>query len=134
MRVDENAVRASELLEDPLGRGYSSMSDQEAADSLNVVNRTRIRASMSGDEFFQATDEAEFMGLTDAKRALWLSFCARAAIDPGAAASTAFVKFIFGAGSATVSALATRRTEVVSRAIELGIRSTAGLVEDSRAA
>ena len=128
------SVLSDEIANDPLGRGYAGMTNQEAADSLNAVNRTRIRASMSGDEVFQATDAAEFGALTDAKRALWLSFCARAAIDPGAAANVAFVKFIFGAGSATVSALATRRTEVVSRAIELGIRSTAGLVEDARAA
>ncbi len=37
---------ASELLDDPLGRGYASMSDREAVDSLNAANRA-IRVSVS---------------------------------------------------------------------------------------
>ena len=38
----------TELTEDPLALGYSGMTDQEVADSLNAVNRQRNRTSMTG--------------------------------------------------------------------------------------
>jgi hypothetical protein len=67
----------TELTTDPLTRGYSGMTDQQAADDLNTVYRTRDRGSMLGDEIFAATDNAEFVGLSDHKQQLWnpLVFC-----------------------------------------------------------
>jgi hypothetical protein len=38
-----------ELLSDPLGRGYSGMSDQEAADDLNTAYRSRDRRDQTWD-------------------------------------------------------------------------------------
>lgn len=35
------AILSAELTTDPLGRGYAEMSDQQAADSLNAVDRVR---------------------------------------------------------------------------------------------
>ena len=42
-------ILKAELTNDPLALGYSTMSDQQAADSLNTVNRT-VLASVIGQE------------------------------------------------------------------------------------
>jgi len=111
----------AELRDDPLERGYSGMTDAEAAADLNSEYRTRQLDSVSGDECFSATDPTEFGGLTDHKQDVWVSFCGRDSIDPFGAANVEFVKWIFGAQSETVSNLAALRTEAQSRADELGL-------------
>lgn len=129
-----DALRA-ELTTDPLARGYAGMTAEQAAASLNVADRSRIRTSMSGDEVFQATVAAEFNALTvnSGKQTMWLSFCARSSIDPAGVANVAFVQFIFGAGSSTVIALNALRQESISRATELGLEHIeAGHVEEVR--
>lgn len=112
---------------DPLGRGYSSMNDEEVATDLNTEYRNRNRTSLSGDDVFSATDAAEFAALdqgagndADIKN-LWLAFCARDSIDPFGAANVAFVQWIFGGGSTTISNLQALRVEPQSRASELGL-------------
>lgn len=114
-------VLRAELTADPLARNYASMTPAQAAASLNQGNRTRIRRVMSGDEVFQQTNATEWGDLTDAKRQMWVSFCSRQNIDPAAAANVAFVQFIFGTNSATVTALGAARQESISRATELGL-------------
>ena len=44
------AVLANELTNDPLARGYASMTDAEAAARLNTANRTVNRDKFSGDQ------------------------------------------------------------------------------------
>ena len=127
------ALIAAELTNDPLVRGYSGMSDEQVAGSLNAVNRTKNLASFSGDELFAATDGTEFAALTDAKKQLWVSFCGRDSISPFGASNVAFVQWVFGGGSTTVSSLSALRTETVSRAVELGIGFVSpGSVQEAR--
>ena len=124
---------SGELAADPLGRGYATMSDSEAADDLNTENRTVHRSSLSGDEMFGATDATEWSGLTDLQKQLWMAFCGRDSVDPYGSANVAFVQAIFGGGSATVAALAAMRDRTVSRATELGIgRVLTGYVTKAR--
>lgn len=108
----------TELLAGHPTTGAYNVDDQLAADELNAVNRTINKASLSGDEIFNATDNTEFGALTDHKRVLWVSFCGKS-INPFAAANVAFVQWIFGGGSTTVSNLAALRVTNVSRAKEL---------------
>lgn len=108
-------------LTDPLGRGYSDMTDAEVADDLNTEYRTRDVQSLSGDQCFQATDATEFSNLTDHKQNLWLAFCGRNSIDPWAGENVDFVKHIFGDSATTVSNLGDLRTENCTRAEELGL-------------
>lgn len=122
----------SEITVDPLRRGYSTMTDQQIVDSLNAVNRTRNRTSITGDELFSATDEVEYIALSSSDRLLWVSFCGRDSIDPFGKANVAFVKDLFGNGSATVLAMAGDRVESVSRADELGVRVGIGLAQEAR--
>lgn len=134
MNDQQYAILADELTNDPEGIGYAGMDDVQAQDALNLVNRTRVRASMSGDEVYTATDSAELASLTDTELNLWLSMCARLSIDPGATANVQTLRRIFGGpASATEGALSILRSETVSRAAELGLPGvTAGDVEYAR--
>lgn len=128
------AIKA-ELDADPLARGYSGMTDAEAASSMmDTIDRTVNREEISGDDAFGATDDNEFVGLSNIKKQLWLAFCARDAIDPFRAANVAFVRYIFGNTSDTVSNLQGVRTQTTNRAIELGLgRVRAGDIAQARA-
>jgi hypothetical protein len=125
---------SSELSGDPLTRGYSGMTDQEAADDLNTVYRTRPRSTMNGDEIFAATDNAEFVGLTDHKQQLWVSFTSKDIINAYDATNINFVDYIFGPGSDTKTTLAGIRAVDISRSteIELGKDPNAGHVQYAR--
>jgi hypothetical protein len=128
------SVLSEELANDPLGRGYSTMTDIEAAADLNTEYRTRTKTSMSGDEVFVNTDATEFAGLTDHQRLAWLSWSGKDSIDPGNEVNVEFVKWIFGASSTTVSNLAAARVENITRATELGLgRVREGEIQMARA-
>jgi hypothetical protein len=110
---------SDELTNDPLARGYGAMTDAQARDSLNTVDRTKNKDLLAGDEMFSATDSGEWAALTDHKQSLWMDLCGRESINPFGAANLALVTSIFGAGP-TLNALAALRVEDVSRAGELG--------------
>jgi hypothetical protein len=111
----------TELISDPLTRGYAGMTDEQAAADLNTVYRSRARTSMNGDEIFSATDNAEFAGLTDHKQQLWVSFCGKDIINAYDATNIDFVDHIFSPASTTKSTLSALRDEDISRAAELGL-------------
>ena len=115
------AALKAEITTDPLARGYSGMTDQQVVDSLHVQDRSQNLASLTGDVMFQQTDATEFAALTDVKKQLWLAMCGRSDIDPFAPANVAFVQWVFGAGSATITALSAARKTTVDRATELGL-------------
>ena len=111
----------AELRDDPAGIGYAAMSDQQALDTLKAATVERIRSSMSGNELFVATVPAEFGAMTVERRQLWIAFCSGSTIDPSHATVVEFVKWIFGAESQTVAALAEARKEQIPRVVHLGI-------------
>lgn len=123
-----------EITNDPLSRGYSSMTNLEIANDLNTVYRTRNRASMSGDEIYQQTVPAEFSALGDNLKQLWMAFCGRDTVNPFATANVQTVVQIFGSGSTTLSNLQAFRVEDISRAQELGLGTVSeGLVFEAKA-
>ena len=114
------SILSDELLNDPLGRGYSTMIDLEAADSLNIVDRPRNRELMTGSELLANTDSAEYNSLTDSKRDQWLSLCGVDSIDPFGSVVQIVIQ-IWGGGSTTISNLQAARIILISRAQELGL-------------
>ena len=101
---------------------YDAMTDQQAADSLNTVDISTIKDSMEGATMFLDTDPTEYAALTAAKKSEWLSFCGIASHDPANnGVAHLFVSYCFGGGSVTLSNLAASRTELVSRAGQLGL-------------
>ena len=112
---------------DPLGRGYTSMSDEEVADSMNnIEDRQRNRESMTGSEVLNAVVQGEYSSLQVAKKdALW-GLLGIGDLNPFGVEADIMID-IFGLTSATITELQAARVEIVSRGIELGL----GIVRES---
>lgn len=115
------SILSDELLNDPLGLGYSGMSDLQAADSLNTQNRVITSQFLSGSDIFNATDDAEYDLLTDLQKSSWDALCAIDSINTGGGVAKSREKELFGAGTNTRSNLIAARQSTVSRAQELGL-------------
>lgn len=113
----------TELTTDPLPRGYSSMSHQAAADSLNSKNRSRDRQTLSGSTIYNCVSKTEFDALTAAQketvRDIW-GLGDFIDIRTGTITRANLVA-IFNAQSATRAALLAAVSESISRADELGL-------------
>lgn len=125
-------ILKSELATDPEGRGYSGMTDAEAATDLNTEYRERDRTSMTGSEVFNAVDMTEWNALTDIQRQTVWNVIHLGTLNPFGREATLLTN-VFGGGSATITALAAARKESISRATELGLGFIApGDVENAR--
>ncbi len=116
-----------ELLTDPLSRGYSTMTDQEAADDLNTAYRTRDRTSMSASEVYNAVDQTNWVALTAVDQAEIWNILHLGEVNPFGREASRFVA-IFGGGSVTITALQAARVESITRAQELGLPQHKGLL------
>ena len=114
------SILSDELLNDPLGRGYSTMIDLEAVASLNAVDRNVNKISMTGSEILSQAEPLEYNVLTAEKKAQWLALCGVDSIDPFGSAVQVVID-IWGGGSATIINLQASRVETMSRAQELGL-------------
>ena len=119
----ERAILATELTNDPLGRGYAGMTSQQVEDSLrNVKDRTRVREWMESSEVFQSIDITEFKAKTSDQQRNVMSILSFGKVNPrDGSKERAYFIDVFGGGSATAAALATARQESISRSVELGI-------------
>ena len=122
------SILLDELTNDPLGRGYSGMSDLQVADSLNTANRLLGRKSISGPELFGYTEFTEYEILSDAKKDQWLGLCG---IDTVTSNAVPLIKDIFPNGSTTWGNIV--KTEIKTRAQELGFTVNEGDVLQARA-
>ena len=114
-------ILKTELDSDPLARGYASMTDAQAADSLNAVNRTVDTETVQGWELWGATVLTEYSALTAAQRDFWNALVGQNAISVKSAAVRANVIALWGAGTTTRANLVALQTKTVSRAEELGL-------------
>jgi hypothetical protein len=123
------SILKEELDNDPLVRGYSVMTDQEAADDLNTVYRTRARNTMLHSELADNIDQGEYGALaTDEKNQVHQILQlggAEVTVGPGSFVRDRFIA-IFGGGSTTVSNLGSAAIEDISRANELGLSFVTG--------
>ena len=104
-----------------------------AAGQLNAVNRTRPRASMTGSEVINAVDPAEFAALEAGPKQMVWDIVHLGTVNPWGIEATLMIS-IFGAGSATIVALAAARQQAISRAVEIGLGHVrVGDVERARA-
>ncbi|MCH8284965.1 hypothetical protein IIB79_00370, partial [candidate division KSB1 bacterium] len=107
------------LREELLLPAYSSLTDQQAADALLVKDKERIRTSMTRQEVYENIDPVELSVLTDVHLAQ-INLSLSDTLDPFGNAVAVFMS-VFGGGSATLTALASARTETVSRLVEIGL-------------
>lgn len=99
---------------------YASMSDQQAADDLNTVNIPRNRTSMSRTEILQSVEASAYSALTGDDLVAFWGLLGTETLDPFGVEAQVMIK-IFGGGSDTITALASARVELISRAVELGL-------------
>jgi hypothetical protein len=129
----------TELANDPIARGYASMTDKQAADSFNVLDRPTLRTLNAGDlnawaagagryrKIETAMEGSSPAGISDAARSM-----ARAAwrmvdrdstqFDPNSAEQEGLVDALVAAGVLSdddKAALWGRAGELISRAEEL---------------
>ena len=115
----------NERTNDPLVRGYSGMDDVQFLASITAVDRVNARTTMSAGEIFEQIDAGEFTALPAGDKARVdrvLGLGAEVIVGPGNAHQAAQEMIAtFGAGSATMIALASLRDQLFSRAQELGL-------------
>ena len=122
-------VLYNELTTDPLGRGYSGMTNAEKAADLNTEYRQRDITAMSATDIFQNVDDAEYAALTDTQRQAFWGMLGMGTLNPWGQEAAIFIQ-LFGGGSDTIIALQAARVEAISRGVELGLGEvTEGAVE-----
>ena len=131
--MDMDVLKA-ELNNDPLGRGYAGMTDEEAASDLtDVLYRTVARSYVAGWEILNATNDAEYAALTAEQKASWDRLCAVEQIDTTSGVAKAREAELFGPGTVTRSNLAALKNPPASRARELGLGDVrTGHVQEAR--
>ena len=122
----------TELLTDPLGRGYAGMSDQQVAADLNTEYRSRNIDILTASEVLNATDDAERDALSNANETTLWRLLAIGDLNPWGAEAQIMIS-LFGGGSATIAALQALRVQNISRARELNLPFVkVGHVEEAR--
>ncbi len=116
-------ILEDEIAGDPLGRGYSAMTDQQLLDSLNAVNRSRDRAAMTRREIADTIPNGLYVALSDVDKSQLLTLFGGESNDGGLnpfGFAMTVIQDVFGPASAAVTALTTARVESISRGEEIG--------------
>lgn len=114
-------VLRAELAIDPLGRGYSGMTDEEAAASLNTVNCTVDVESVTGQQVFEAVLPAHYNALSAEQKQLFGVIVGMGMIMVNGTNTKAALVGMFTGATETLQALAALQTKQVSRGVELGV-------------
>lgn len=113
------AILKQELLTDPLVRGYSGMTDSQALTSLNTVNISVDVETVEGWQLWGATDVTEWGALSAANRSFWQTLLTQQQIRVKDQSVRDNVLALFGAGTATRTALIALQTRLISRREQL---------------
>lgn len=131
LEVNLQALK-EELDSDPLGRGYSGMSDVAAADSLNTPDRQPDRETLDAGLFVSCLDVSEYVARTTAQRE-YVQMVVAAGSVPLTANVKTEIGSLFPAGSATRTNILAALKRTGSRAEELGLgRVTPSHIADAR--
>ncbi len=98
---------------------YSALTDQQAADELNNVDKISNRTSMSRSEIYENIEGSALASLTSLQLDQ-INLSMSDVVNPFGNIVSVFTN-IFSPGSATLTALAAARRETISRAKQLGI-------------
>ena len=112
-------VLRDELINDPLTRGYTGMTDAEAATDLNTAYRLRDVLALTASQVLNAADIGEYGGLNNGERvAFWRLLHMGSALNPWGIEADIMID-IFGVGSNTIQNLQALRRESITRGVEL---------------
>ena len=127
-------ILKDEIDNDPLGRGYAGMSDQEVTDDMLTEYRSVSVGSIPSEDIVAALVPSEVNVLTVVQqRNLW-GVIGAGSVKPDDTEVKNFFADLFGAGTTTRANLLALATQLISRAAELGIRVKPGLVAEARRA
>jgi len=121
MRFDRKITLKNELTDDPLGRGYAGMTDQQAATDLNTAYCEVTRERVETWEVIEATVASEWAALTANEKERYSTFIAAGVLNPSGANTKSAFAAMFGAGTQTRANLLALSVETISRADELEI-------------
>lgn len=126
-------ILSLEISNDPLSRGYAEMTDQQIVESLMIKNRSVNKTALKNTEILEAIETSALLALTgDQATRVW-GVLGMDSVNPFGNAAKIFID-AFGNPSNTLNALASLRTETISRAKELGINSlSAQIVANAKA-
>lgn len=125
-------ILKDEIDNDPLGRGYAGMSDQEVSDDMNTEYREISVKSILSENVVAALVPSEVNALTVIQqRNLW-GIIGAGSVRPDDPEVKSYFADLFGAGTITRANLLALAKLTVSRAVELGIRVKPGLVAEAR--
>lgn len=110
----------AELINDPLNRDYSGMTNQQVAESLNTIDRTYDVLSVSGQDIFEAATLGDQQALSPDDMTLFLAICAMGTILVNGENTKTVLLTVFGPGTDTRDNLARLQKEDISRATEIG--------------
>ena len=123
----------AEITNDPQALGYLGKTDEQVCNLLNAETRSRHIELLSPSRILNSLVYSEFTTKTAAQQQLIWNVLHLGDINPWGVEATIFIA-VFGAGSATIAALAAMRVEAISRSTELGIgRVEPGEIVEARA-
>ena len=114
-------ILKNELETDPETRGYSGMSDEEAADDLNTVYETTPIRSVPSQDVFEAIVPGEYDALSADEKDKINTMLAMGSVDPYGPNTRAVFQAIFGAVTTTRTNLLALREVGATRAVFLGL-------------
>lgn len=115
----QRATLRTELLTDPLARGYAAMSDDAAAASLNTKNRTPDRTTITAAEIVSAIVRSEFDALSAANKTYVQTVLNVGGSIPLTAQFRSDMGAIFGAATTTRANITAQLKRSASRCEEL---------------
>ncbi len=119
--MSDYKILRTELTTDPLVRGYSGMTDTQAATSLATVNRTINRTSVPAVEVIEALVASEYAALSTTLQNMVGLLISAGTINPLGTNTRAIFAAAFGPATTTRANLIALETMLVSRAVELGL-------------
>lgn len=123
----------AEITNDPVTLGYAGKTDQQMCDLLNGKTRTRKVALLTPSQILNAIVYSEWTSKSSTQQQVIWNMLGMGSINPWGIEASIFTT-VFGAGSATITALSALRNESISRADELGIGEVCvGHINEARA-
>lgn len=114
-------VLKNEIVNDPLSRGYSGMTNSQLAVSLNLKNRTRMRGVIPAHEIIDSIVPGEWsLLLTSEQRRIEL-ITGAGEVNVQNDNVRAALQAAFGPGTTTRANLLAIQNELISRALELAL-------------
>ena len=118
--MDIHQILADEINNDPLARGYDSMTDQQVADDIGTEYRTITVPEVSPTDIYQAIDPPEWVALSALFQLVVTNVISLPTVPTSGNTADGLLA-AFGPGTNTRANLIALATGNISRGTEIGI-------------